>query len=76
MLLFGLADSNNFYCSCERVFQPDLRNKPVDTVDREKQSALAKAVDAINRKHGHNTVRMSVQGFDKSWHLKNEYISR
>lgn len=47
-----------------------------DTVDREKQSALAKAVDAINRKHGHNTVRMSVQGFDKSWQLKNEYISR
>lgn len=47
-----------------------------DTVDREKQSELAKAVDAINRKHGHNTVRISVQGFDKSWHLKNEYISR
>lgn len=47
-----------------------------DTVDRERQSALAKAVDAINRKHGHNTLRMAVQGFDKSWHLKNEYISR
>ena len=47
-----------------------------DTVNREKQAALAKAVDAINRKHGHNTLRMAVQGFDKSWHLKNEYISR
>lgn len=46
-----------------------------DTVDRDKQAALAKAVDAINRKHGHNTLRMAVQGFDKSWHLKNEYIS-
>ena len=51
-------------------------DKSGDTVDREKQSAFAKVVDAINRKHGYNTVRMSVQGFDKLWHLKNEYISR
>ena len=29
MKLFGLADCNNFYCSCERVFHPDLRNKLV-----------------------------------------------
>lgn len=29
MELFGLADCNNFYCSCERVFRPDLRDKPV-----------------------------------------------
>ena len=47
-----------------------------DTVDRERQAALAKAVDAINRKHGHNTLRMAVQGTGKSWHLKNEHISR
>jgi len=46
-----------------------------DVVDREKQAALSKAVDAINRKHGHNTLRMAVQGFDKSWHLKNEHLS-
>lgn len=46
-----------------------------DVVDREKQAALSKAVDAINRKHGQNTLRMAVQGFDKSWHLKNEHLS-
>ena len=22
--MIGLADCNNFYCSCERVFRPDL----------------------------------------------------
>ena len=27
--LFALADCNNFYVSCERVFQPHLENKPV-----------------------------------------------
>ncbi len=27
--LIGLADCNNFFCSCERVFRPDLRSRPV-----------------------------------------------
>lgn len=47
-----------------------------DEVDRQRQSALAKAVDAINLKNGHNTIRTAVQGYDKSWHLKNEHISK
>ncbi|MFU8797875.1 MAG: Y-family DNA polymerase, partial [Gammaproteobacteria bacterium] len=29
MTLFVLADCNNFYVSCERVFNPSLENKPV-----------------------------------------------
>lgn len=29
MDLFGLADCNNFFVSCERVFRPDLQGKPV-----------------------------------------------
>lgn len=29
MELYGLADCNNFFVSCERVFRPDLRDKPV-----------------------------------------------
>lgn len=47
-----------------------------DTVNREKQAALAKAIDEINRKNGHNTIRVAVQGFEKKWHLKNEFISK
>lgn len=27
--VFALVDCNNFYVSCERVFRPDLKNKPV-----------------------------------------------
>lgn len=27
--LIALVDCNNFYVSCERVFRPDLHNKPV-----------------------------------------------
>ena len=27
--MFALADCNNFYASCERVFQPRLEGKPI-----------------------------------------------
>ena len=27
--MFALVDCNNFYASCERVFQPELENSPV-----------------------------------------------
>ena len=47
-----------------------------DTVDREKQAALAKAIDEINRKNGHNKIRVAVQGDEKGWQLKKEYISK
>ena len=48
-----------------------------DTIDRDKQARLAAAIDAINRKSGHNTIKVAVQGTtDNSWHLKCEHISR
>lgn len=27
--MFALADVNSFYTSCEKVFRPDLRDRPV-----------------------------------------------
>lgn len=47
-----------------------------DTVNREKQAALAKAIDKINRKNGHNKIRVAIQGDEKGWQLKKEYISK
>ena len=29
MNIFSIIDCNNFYCSCERVFDPRLEGKPV-----------------------------------------------
>lgn len=29
MKVFAIVDCNSFYCSCERLFRPDLRNRPV-----------------------------------------------
>ncbi|MCD1610674.1 DNA-directed DNA polymerase [Stutzerimonas kunmingensis] len=27
--VFALIDCNSFYCSCERICQPELKRKPV-----------------------------------------------
>ena len=48
-----------------------------DITDRDKQSRLTAAIDAINRKNGYNTIKVTVQGTtDKSWHPKCEHISK
>lgn len=58
---------------CEdRAIQGNL----FDEVNRKKQAALSKAIDEINHRNGHNTIRMAVQGYSKNWYLKNEYISK
>ena len=56
----------------EREIQGDL----FDPVNREKQRKLMEAIDAINLRNGHNTIRVATQGYSRSWHLKNERISR
>ena len=29
MTVFALVDCNNFYASCEKLFNPELKDKPV-----------------------------------------------
>ncbi len=46
MKLFGLADCNNFYCSCERVFHPDLRGKPVVVLSNNDGCVVARSEES------------------------------
>ena len=46
MKLFGLADCNNFYCSCERVFRPDLRDKPVVVLSNNDGCVVARSEES------------------------------
>ena len=39
----ALVDCNNFYVSCERVFQPELRGKPVVVLSNNDGCVIARS---------------------------------
>lgn len=43
--MFGLVDGNNFYASCERVFQPMLIGKPVVVLSNNDGCAIARSAE-------------------------------
>ncbi len=45
-MLYGLADCNNFFVSCERVFRPDLRTKPVIVLSNNDGCAISRSQEA------------------------------
>lgn len=44
--MFALADCNNFFVSCERVFRPDLQGKPVIVLSNNDGCAIARSNEA------------------------------
>jgi DNA polymerase V len=45
-LIFALVDCNNFYVSCERVFDPSLKNVPVVVLSNNDGCAVARSNEA------------------------------
>ena len=46
--MFALIDCNNFYVSCERVFNPKLNNKPVVVLSNNDGCAISRSNEAKN----------------------------
>ena len=44
--MFALVDCNNFYASCERVFNPDLNHKPVAILSNNDGCVIARSNEA------------------------------
>lgn len=44
--MFALADANNFYASCETIFRPDLRGKPICVVSNNDGCVIARSAEA------------------------------
>lgn len=44
--MFALVDGNNFYASCERVFNPALRGKPLIVLSNNDGCAIARSAEA------------------------------
>ncbi len=53
-MMVGLCDCNNFYASCERLFRPDLKNKPIVILSNNDGCiiALSKEAKELNIKRG------------------------
>ena len=46
--MYALVDCNNFYCSCERVFNPKLEGRPVVVLSNNDGCAIARSEEAKN----------------------------
>lgn len=44
--MFALADVNSFYASCEKIFRPDLRCKPVVVLSNNDGCVIARSKEA------------------------------
>jgi len=44
--VFALVDCNSFYVSCERVFHPAFRNKPVVVLSNNDGCAISRSQEA------------------------------
>lgn len=58
---FGLADCNNFYASCERVFNPSLVGRPVVVLSNNDGCVIARSNEAkkLGIEMGRPTFRSS-----------------
>ena len=46
LIMFALIDCNNFYASCQRVFEPHLRNKPIVILSNNDGCVIARSNEA------------------------------
>ena len=44
--IFAIVDANNFYASCERVFNPALENKPIIILSSNDGCVIARSNEA------------------------------
>lgn len=44
--MFALADVNSFYASCEKVFRPDLRDRPAVVQSNNDGCVIARSKEA------------------------------
>ncbi|HBV40018.1 MAG TPA: DNA polymerase V subunit UmuC [Erwinia sp.] len=76
--MFALVDVNNFYTSCETVFRPDLKGKPVVVVSNNDGCIISRSAEArlLNIKMGepyfkikNDLKRLQVQVFSSNYAL-------
>ena len=57
--MFGLMDCNNFYASCERVFNPALNGKPVVVLSNNDGCVIARSNEAKGTRYKDGSTCLS-----------------
>ena len=57
------------------VPEKQIQQNIFDTLDREKNEHLMKAMDSLNNLYGRDVVKSAAQGFDRKWKLRQEKLS-
>lgn len=60
--LFALIDCNNFYASCERLFRPDLKGKPIVVLSNNDGCVVARSAEAKALGIGVGVPQFKVRG--------------
>jgi len=83
--MYALVDCNNFYASCERVFQPKLRGRPIVVLSFNDGCVIARSQEAKDIgipmgapafKHKHLFERFNVAVFSANFVLYGDISSR
>lgn len=71
MPMFGLADVNSFYASCETLFRPDLRGRPVVVLSNNDGCVIARsaAAKALGIKMGAPWFQIKTQDYPEKIHV-------
>lgn len=71
MSMFGLADVNSFYASCEALFRPDLRGKPVVVLSNNDGCVIARSAGSkkLGIKMGAPWFQIKNQNFSERVHV-------
>jgi DNA polymerase V len=66
--MFALVDANSFYATCERIFRPDLANKPVVVLSNNDGCIVARSKEAkalgIDMQKPYFQIRHLIRRFD------------
>ena len=68
--MIALIDCNNFYASCEQVFQPELKGKPLVVLSNNDGNVIARSVEAKKLGIGMGVLSGSVRKFVQSHGLQ------
>ena len=71
--MYGIADLDNCYCSCEKVFRPDLEGKPIVVLSNNDGCVVARCAEKLRTQ---KTVASIVGIFVNTNAIKHDFRSK